>query len=68
MNLANNNTVGYGLNWIQQSLGDNSDNRDILDPHKELNEYLESKCEEWKEGLMEWWGVSQSLHDTKISC
>ena len=68
MNLANNNAVGYGSNWIQQSLGDDSDNRDILDPRKELNEYLESKREERKEGLVEWWGVSRSLCDTKISC
>ena len=65
---TNNNSMGYRSNWIQQSLDDNSDNEDILDPCKELNEYLDSKCEEQKEDLVEWWGVSHSLHNIKISC
>ena len=56
--LATLSTVGYGLNWMQLSLDDDSKDEDPLDPCKELTEYLESKCEEQKEGLVEWWGVS----------
>jgi hypothetical protein len=56
--VANNNAVGYGSNWMQRSLDDDSDDDDIPDPHKELNEYLDSKREDRQEGLVEWWGVS----------
>jgi hypothetical protein len=43
---------------MQLSLDEDSEDEHSLDPHKELTEYLESKCEERKEGLVEWWGVS----------
>jgi hypothetical protein len=56
--LANNDTLGYGSNWMQLSLDDDSDEEGTPDPHKELNEYLDSKREVRKEGLVEWWGVS----------
>jgi hypothetical protein len=56
--LANNNTISYGSNWMQMSLDDDSDNEGIHDPCKELTDYLESKHKEQKEGLVEWWGVS----------
>ena len=58
--LATLSTVGYGLNWMQLSLDDDSEDEDPLDPCKELTEYLESKREERKEGLVEWWGVSMA--------
>jgi hypothetical protein len=45
---------------MQLSLGDDSEDDCPLDPCKELMEYLESKCEYWKEGLVEWWGVSMA--------
>ena len=45
---------------MQMALDDNSEDECPLDPHKELNEYLESKREEQKEGLVEWWGVSSN--------
>ena len=44
------------------ALGDDSDDDDISDPRKELNDYLESKREEPREGLVEWWGVSVLAH------
>jgi hypothetical protein len=50
--------MGYGSNWMHMSLDNDSDDEGPLDPHKELNEYLDSKREERKEGLVEWWGVS----------
>ncbi|KAF8258738.1 ribonuclease H-like domain-containing protein [Lactarius quietus] len=53
---VNNNSIGYGSNWMQMSLGDDSDDEDIDDPCKELTQYLESGREVWKEGLVEWWG------------
>jgi hypothetical protein len=46
MHLANNNTAGYGSNWMQLSLDDNSDDKGPPDPCKELNEYLASKRED----------------------
>ena len=59
--LATLSTVGYGLNWMQLSLNDDdSEDEHPLDPHKKLTEYLESKHEEWKEGRVEWWGVSKA--------
>ena len=45
---------------MQQSLEDDSEDDCPLDPRKELTEYLDSKCEDWKEGLVEWWGVSMA--------
>jgi hypothetical protein len=57
---ATHNTVGYGSNWMQLSLDGDSKDECILDPHKELTEYLESMSEEQKEGLVEWWGVSMA--------
>ena len=66
LDLATLTTVGYGLIWMQLSLNDGSEDEDPLDPHKKLTEYLESKHEEQKEGIVEWWGVSMacilSLH------
>ena len=47
---------------MQLSLGDYSNNDNISDPHKELKNYLESKREDPKEGLVEWWGVSMFAH------
>lgn len=44
------------------SLEDNNNNESTLDPHKELNEYLDSKHEERKDRLVEWWGVSIFLN------
>ena len=64
MDLVNNQDVGYGSNWMQQALEDDSDNEDILDPRKELTAYLELKREELNEGIVEWWGVSLSLRTT----
>jgi hypothetical protein len=55
---ATTNTEGYGSRWMQLSLDDESDDEENLDPRKELTLYLDSKCEEPKEGLVEWWGVS----------
>ncbi len=46
---------------MQLSLDDDSDDECTPDPHKELNKYLDSKREEWKKGLIEWWGVSMLL-------
>jgi hypothetical protein len=43
---------------MQLSLNDDSDDEEILDPRKELTSYLDSRREEAKEGLVEWWGVS----------
>lgn len=43
---------------MQLSLGDDSEDEAPPDPRAELNEYLSSKREEHKEGLVEWWGVS----------
>ena len=43
---------------MRMSLDDDSDDEGTPDPRKELNEYLESKREGRKEGLVEWWGVS----------
>lgn len=43
---------------MQLSLNDDSDNEGTADPRKELTRYLESRREEAKEGLVEWWGVS----------
>jgi hypothetical protein len=43
---------------MQLLLDDDSKDECLLDPCKELTEYLESKCEDQKEGLVEWWGVS----------
>ena len=60
LDLATLSTVGYGLNWMQLSLDDDSEDEHPLDPCKELTEYLESKREERKEGLVEWWGVSKA--------
>ena len=48
------------------ALGDDSDDEGDLDPHRELNEYLNSKREERKEGLVEWWGVSVLAHHHDI--
>ena len=45
---------------MQLSLNDDSEDEHPLDPRKELTEYLESKHEERKEGLVEWWGVSKA--------
>ena len=44
------------------SIGDDSDDEGDLDPHKELNAYLDSRCEVRSEGLVEWWGVSALTH------
>ena len=44
------------------ALGDDSNDDDISDPHKELNNYLEFKREELREGLVELWGVSVLAH------
>jgi hypothetical protein len=60
--LANNPIVGYGSNWMQLSLNDDSDDEGTPDPRKELTLYLESGREEPKEGLVEWWGVSLAFH------
>jgi hypothetical protein len=43
---------------MQLSLDGDSEDDCPLDPRKELTEYLESKREDRKEGLVEWWGVS----------
>ena len=43
---------------MQLSLDDDSDDEETLDPRKELTSYLDSRREEAKEGLVEWWGVS----------
>jgi hypothetical protein len=64
--LVVNNNQGYRSSWMQMALGDDSNDDGDLDPHKELNEYLKSKHEEWKEGLMEWWGVSVLAHHHDI--
>ena len=45
---------------MQQLLEDDSEDDCPLDPCKELTEYLDSKREERKEGLVEWWGVSMA--------
>jgi hypothetical protein len=55
---ATTNTEGYRSRWMQLSLDDESDDEENLDPRKELTLYLDSKREEPKEGLVEWWGVS----------
>jgi hypothetical protein len=47
---------------MQLSLDDDSEDECPLDPHKELTEYLESKHEEQKEGLVEWWGVNMDCN------
>ena len=44
------------------SIGDDSDDEGALDPRKELNEYLDSKREVRREGVVEWWGVSVLAH------
>jgi hypothetical protein len=67
MDLANNINVGYGSNWMQLSLDDDSDDEGTPDPCKELNEYLDSKHEELREGLVEWWGVSLA-YITSLGC
>jgi hypothetical protein len=64
--LVVNNNQGYGSSWMQMALGDDSDDNGDLDPRKELNEYLKSKREERKEGLVEWWGVSVLAHHHDI--
>jgi hypothetical protein len=43
---------------MQLSLHDDSDDEGTPDPRKELNDYLDSKREERKEVLVEWWGVN----------
>ena len=53
LDLATLSTVSYGLNWMQLSLDDDSEDKHPLDPCKKLTEYLESKREERKEGLVE---------------
>jgi hypothetical protein len=58
--------MGYGSSWIQMSIGDDSDDEGALDPRKELNEYLDSKREVRREGLVEWWGVSVLTHHHDI--
>lgn len=58
MYLANLDNVGYGSNWMRLAIEDDTDDEGTPDPHKELNTYLNSKREERKEGLVEWWGVS----------
>jgi hypothetical protein len=50
--------MGYSANWMQLLLDDDSEDKCPLNPCKELTEYLESKHEDQKEGLVEWWGVS----------
>jgi len=60
--ISNASTVGYGSNWMLLALGDDSGDEGISDPRKELNDYLESKREELREGLVEWWGVSVLAH------
>jgi hypothetical protein len=45
---------------MQRSLDDDSDDEVTPDPHKELNDYLDAKREDRKEGLVEWWGVSDA--------
>ena len=56
--LANHSAIGNGLNWMQLSLDNDSDEDCSLDCCWELTDYLESKREVQKEGLVEWWGVS----------
>jgi hypothetical protein len=60
--LVKSKTVSYGSNWMLMALGDDSNDDDISSPCKKLNDYLESKCEKLREGLMEWWGVSVLAH------
>jgi hypothetical protein len=43
---------------MQLALNNDSDDEGPPDPHKELNDYLNSKREVVKEGVVEWWGVS----------
>ena len=58
--------MGYGLSWIQMSIGDDSDDEGDLDPCKELNMYLDSRHEVQSEGLVEWWGVSALTHHHNV--
>jgi hypothetical protein len=57
--LAANDNNGYGSHWMRMAL-DDSDDEGTPEPHKELNEYLDSNREPRKEGLVEWWGVRHS--------
>ena len=51
---------------MQLALGGDSDDEDLSDPRKELNDYLDSRREEPREGLVEWWGVSVITHHHDI--